>query len=99
MISTACCSAEYRHARLRPGVTACSIDSSDGNTSDAVYKYVRTRRGRGVEHVMAIKGAKNPDAEIFRKPGPVIDTNRKNTKAARFGVAVTWSALAGQKIF
>lgn len=80
---------KYRHARgFGLGVTACSIDSSDGNTSDAVYKYVRTRQGRGVEHVMAIKGAKNPDAEIFRKPGPVIDTNRKNTKAARFGVAV-----------
>lgn len=80
---------KYRHARgFGLGVTACSIDSSDGNTSDAVYKYVRTRQGRGVEHVMAIKGARNPDAEIFRKPGPVIDTNRKNTKAARFGVAV-----------
>lgn len=80
---------KYRHARgIALGVSAVSIDSSDGNTSDAVYKWVRSRQGRGVPHVMAIKGARSPDAEIFRKPGPVMETNKKNTKAARYGVSV-----------
>ncbi|WP_454731851.1 MULTISPECIES: phage terminase large subunit family protein [Cupriavidus] len=80
---------KYRHERgFALSLSAVSIDSSDGNTSDAVYKYVRSRQGRGVPHVMAIKGARSPDAEIFRKPGPVIETNKKNTKAARYGVSV-----------
>lgn len=80
---------KYRHERgFGLGIAAVSIDSSDGNTSDAVYKYVRSRQGRGVAHVMAIKGARSPDAEIFRKPGPVMETNKKNTKAAKYGVSV-----------
>ncbi|CAG2129185.1 hypothetical protein LMG26411_00133 [Cupriavidus numazuensis] len=80
---------KYRNERgFALGIGAASIDSSDGNTSDAVYKYVRSRQGRGVPHVMAIKGARSPDAEIFRKPGPVLETNKKNTKAARYGVSV-----------
>jgi phage terminase large subunit GpA-like protein len=79
----------YCHARgFAVGIDAVSIDSSDGNTSDAVYKWVRSRQRRGVQHVMAIKGARSPDAEIFRKPGAVIDTNRRNTKASRYGVSV-----------
>lgn len=80
---------KYRHARgFGLSILAASIDSGDGNTSDAVYKYVRSRQGRGVPHVMAIKGARSPDAEIFRKPSAVIDTNKKNTKAAKYGVSV-----------
>ncbi|MDR3382301.1 phage terminase large subunit family protein [Cupriavidus basilensis] len=80
---------KYRHARgFALSVAAVSIDSGDGNTSDAVYKYVRSRQGRGVPHVMAVKGSKNADAEIFRKPSAVIDTNKKNTKAAKYGVSV-----------
>lgn len=66
-------------------VRALSLDTSDGNTSDAAYKYVRSRQGRGVL-VMAIKGATKVDAEIFRKPLASIDTNRSNTKAAKYGV-------------
>lgn len=78
----------YQHARgFRLRVSAASIDSSDGQTSDAVYKYVRTRQGRGVE-VMAIKGSRKPDAEIFRRPAPSIDSVKRNTKASKFGVKV-----------
>lgn len=77
----------YRHesgAALR--VYAMSIDSSDGQTSDAVYHYVRTRKKRGTL-VMAIKGRHEPEREIFNKPRP-IDTNKHNTKADRMGVQV-----------
>lgn len=79
----------YPHERgMRLPIRAVSIDSSDGNTSDAVYKYVRSRKGKGVEHVMAVKGAKNQEAEIFRRPAPSIDSTKRNTKASRFGVQV-----------
>ena len=36
------------------GVSAASLDSSDGQTSDSVYSYVRTRQKFGI---LAIKGA------------------------------------------
>lgn len=77
----------YQHAcgaQLR--IAAVSIDASDGNTSDAVYDWVRTRRGRGVA-VMAIKGASTPGREVFARPKP-LDTNRANTKAAKRGLQV-----------
>lgn len=70
------------------GIAAVSIDSSDGNTSDAVYKWVRSRQGRGIPFVMAIKGSSLQDSEIFSKPAPTRDANRKNTKAAKYGLQV-----------
>lgn len=70
------------------GIAAVSIDSSDGNTSDAVYKWVRSRQGRGVPFVMAIKGSSKQDSEIFSKPAATKDTNRRNTKAAKYGLQV-----------
>jgi len=76
----------YRHEGgqlLR--IKAASIDSGDGNTNDAVYHYVRTRRNRGVR-LMAIKGSKNIDAEIVAIPKKV-DIN-STSKAARFGLQV-----------
>ena len=67
-------------------IAAVSIDSSDGNTSDAVYDFVRRCRGQRV-NVMAVKGSTNPDKEIFSKPRP-IDLKHKNTKADKYGVQV-----------
>lgn len=66
-------------------VAAVSIDSSDGQTSDAVYHYVRARQRHGV---MAIKGASlnSENREIFSRPRISDDTNRKNTKADKYGL-------------
>ncbi|NWD52679.1 phage terminase large subunit family protein [Pseudomonas gingeri] len=68
-------------------VSAVSVDSSDGNTSDAVYTYVRDRQRF---NIMAIKGASidSRDREIFTKPAQSIDTTQDNTKAARYGLRV-----------
>nr|WP_257835203.1 phage terminase large subunit family protein [Burkholderia glumae] len=76
----------YRHengglVRIR----ATSIDSSDGSTSDAVYKYVRAARKAGY-NVMAVKGSSNVDAEIFSVPKAPIDSTRNNSKAAKYGL-------------
>lgn len=62
---------------------AASIDSSDGQTSDAVYAYVRRRMGR---NYMAVKGASLDDGrEIFSPPKVAIDTNRLQ-KAHKYGL-------------
>lgn len=73
--------------------SAISIDASDGQTSDAVYHWARTRnmRHRHVQ-VMAIKGSSlQQDPEIFSTPrAKSIDHHRpdKQTKADRHGVKV-----------
>ncbi|AIO40983.1 phage terminase large subunit family protein [Burkholderia cenocepacia] len=76
----------YRHesgglARIR----AASIDSSDGSTSDAVYRYVRAAQQAGL-NVMAIKGSTDVGAEIFSVPKASIDSTRNNSKAAKYGL-------------
>ena len=72
----------YRHASgAELHIQAFSIDSSDGNTNDAVYAFCRKHRHRGV---MAIKGQEG--GEIYRQPKP-IDPGRK-TKASRYGLHV-----------
>lgn len=77
---------EYKHAwGMALNVRAVSIDAGDGAASDAVYHWVRTRRGRGVE-VMAIKGSSSASDEIFRRPTASIDSTKNNTKAARYGL-------------
>lgn len=68
-------------------LTSATIDSSDGTTSEAVYKYVRSRFGR-IQFLMAGKGSSSADKVIFSKPAAPIDTNAKNTKAAKYGVQV-----------
>lgn len=77
---------EFKHASgAKLGIKAVSIDSSDGTTSDAVYTFVRNRRGRGY---MAIKGASetgDSKREIFAKPGQAVDMDKKN-KAYKYGV-------------
>ncbi|MFT0212843.1 terminase gpA endonuclease subunit [Pseudomonas sp. F1_0610] len=72
------------------GVSAVSIDSSDGTTSDAVYTYVRARQRYGI---MAIKGASidSRDREIYSRPPTSIDSGKvtkTGTKAARYGLKV-----------
>jgi phage terminase large subunit GpA-like protein len=62
---------------------AVSIDSSDGQTADAVYAYVRRRMGR---NYMAVKGASLDDGrEIFSPPKVAVDTNRLQ-KAHKYGL-------------
>jgi phage terminase large subunit GpA-like protein len=67
-------------------VKACSIDSSDGTTSDGVYQYVRNHQNNSCL-IMAIKGSSSSEAEIFSKPKQSIDTNYVNTKASKYGLA------------
>ncbi|WP_447956514.1 phage terminase large subunit family protein [Vreelandella sp. EE7] len=66
-------------------VSAITIDSSDGQTSDAVYQYVRARQRHGV---MAGKGASlnSENREIFSRPKVSDDTNKQNTKADKYGL-------------
>lgn len=78
----------YRHdsgAILR--VRAASIDSGDGNTSDAVYAYARAARARGIP-IMPIKGSRDAGAEIFVAPRQSVDVNQENSKAAKYGLKV-----------
>lgn len=81
---------QYEHAfGTSIGIRAVSIDSGDGVTAEAVYQWVRTRAARARDHgiaLMAIKGSTDAKAEIFSRPKATIDTNRRNTKAARHGL-------------
>ncbi len=57
-------------------IRAASVDSSDGQTQDAVYSYVRRRLGKGF---MAIKGdSHDPKRDVFTPPKLSIDTNQRN---------------------
>lgn len=80
---------QVRHA-LGPGlpVAAVGIDCSDGQTSDAVYAFVRANNRAG-RPVLAVKGASDSvgKVEIWAPPKKV-DPNARSTKAARFGVTV-----------
>lgn len=67
-------------------ISAVSIDSSDGQTSDAVYGYVRRRLAR---NYMAVKGASHDlegKKEIFSQPSQAVDTNSQNSKAHKHGL-------------
>lgn len=66
-------------------VSSVSMDASDGQTSDAVYSYVRPRQRRGV---MAIKGASQNqiDKEIFSRPKDI--DHKTKTKASKHGLKV-----------
>lgn len=65
-------------------VEAVSIDSSDGQTSDAVYSWVRRRRGR--VQCMAVKGRSTSHGEIFTVPPRRSMDPGAGGKAARHGV-------------
>lgn len=77
----------YRHVSgANLNVSAVSVDSGDGQTADAVYKWARRANRRfGVARAMPIKGARNPDAEIFRKPGAPLDVDAQH-KGAKYGL-------------
>lgn len=64
---------------------AASIDSSDGNTNDAVYHWVRLNQHRGV---LAIKGSSNDygNREIYSRPRKVDHKNK--TKASKVGLEI-----------
>ena len=65
-------------------VRAASIDTSDGQTSDAGYAFVRKWQGRGA---LAVKGAseQGADREIYSPPRATADTDRKH-KAWKYGL-------------
>lgn len=64
-------------------IRAVSIDSSDGQTADAVYAFVRRRISRGY---MAVKGSSMDDGrEVFSPPKMSVDTDRKQ-KAHKYGL-------------
>lgn len=80
---------EYAHADGFPVyVSAAGIDSSDGNTNDAVYHYVRSRQKRGVR-LMALKGKFDPDndREIVT-PARKVEVQKSGSKAAKYGLQV-----------
>ena len=74
----------YPHVRFGSvPVTAMHIDS--GDNTDAVYHYVRTRQGRGV-NVRAIKGSNDLERAITTPPKK-IDLSA-TTKASKLGLQV-----------
>jgi phage terminase large subunit GpA-like protein len=79
---------KYEHASgAMLSIEAVSIDSSDGQTNDAVYEWVRLRRRDRVK-VMAIKGRASGNAEIFSVPAERSIDPRSETKASRYGLKV-----------
>lgn len=68
-------------------VSAATIDSSDGQTNDAVYQYVRSRRRRGVK-IMSGKGESNNLNREIVSPPKKVDLNNKTTKASKYGLQV-----------
>lgn len=74
----------YQHTRFGSiGVTALHIDS--GDNSEAVYHYVRDRKGRGV-NIRAVKGSNDTEKAIVSTPKK-LDLNA-STKASKFGLQV-----------
>ncbi len=69
-------------------ITAVGIDSSDGNTSDVVYDWVRANKRRPDVLVMAVKGGALAGLEVFSKPRISVDTDYRNTKASKYGLRV-----------
>ena len=73
--------------------SAISIDSSDGNTNDAVYSWViKNQKKLAGCQVMAIKGSsEKTDPEIFVRPSNKVINHKnpkKQTKADKYGVKV-----------
>ncbi len=67
-------------------VAALAIDSSDGQTSEAVYAFVR-KHNRPERPVYAVKGASDSVGKVeIWSPPKAIDPNAKATKASRAGV-------------
>jgi phage terminase large subunit GpA-like protein len=76
-----------RHATgARLPLTAVAIDTSDGQTSDASYAFVR-KHNRADRQVIAVKGAPDDQGryEIWVPPKPM-EPNARSTKASRLGI-------------
>ena len=70
-------------------MSAVTIDSSDGQTSDQVYDWVKKQQRKG-RKVMAGKGDSHDQGkrEIFTKPRAIDTKGKNNTKSDRHGVQV-----------
>ena len=78
-------------------IAACAIDCSDGQTSDAVYAFVR-RHHRRDRQVLAVKGAPDAEGRIeIWTPPKAIDPNHRATKASKAGVLVHMIGTAKAK--
>lgn len=80
-------------------IAAVALDSSDGQTSGAVYDYVR-KRNRPGRAVYAIKGASDSEGkiEIWRQPqAHSIDPHQNGRKSAKYGVHVHIVGVAKAK--
>ncbi|MCP5191018.1 MAG: phage terminase large subunit family protein [Pseudomonadales bacterium] len=81
-----------QHASGAPmRIAAVAIDSSDGQTSGAVYDFVRKRNRASGRAVYAVKGASDAEGkvEIWRPPGNnTLDPHRSGRKSDRHGVQV-----------
>lgn len=80
---------EYPHVSgVALHVKAVSIDSSDGQTNDAVYDWVRSRRSSAAK-VMAVKGRSTGEGEIYSAPSSrSIDPGPSGSKASKYGLKV-----------
>lgn len=78
-------------------IRAVGIDSSDGQTSEAVYAFVR-KHHRQDRHVLALKGASDDVGRVeIWTPPKAVDPNAKATKATRHGVQVNIVGTAKAK--
>lgn len=71
-------------------ISGLAIDSSDGQTSDAVYSFVRARKSRSYR-CFAVKGASDAEGtvEIWRpEPTTSIDPNTSGRKSHKYGIKV-----------
>jgi len=68
-------------------VQAVSIDTSDGQTSDQAYTWVRKYQKR---NVMAVKGSSDRvfDREIFSRPKQIDTKGKRHNKSAKYGLQV-----------
>lgn len=80
---------KVRHALgVGMDIRAVAVDSSDGQTNDAVYSFVR-KHNKPARPVYAVKGASDSVGRIeIWTPPKKIDPNFQGTKAARVGVTV-----------
>lgn len=88
----------FRHANgAELGIRACSIDASDGQTDDAVYKAVRefNRRLRA-RRCMAVKGSSTDTRDIFSTPRR-LEVNARTHKAHKYGLPIYMVGTARAK--
>ena len=80
------------YPNIKVGISAVSIDTSDGTTSEIAYKYVNKLNSSGLK-ALACKGSselKTANEEIFKQPTNKLDTDRKKVQslAETMGISV-----------